>query len=98
LAQLTQAFEVIERELAGYSETLAQRPRIAVLSKADLPHVDALADDFQRWCGARAMRCIVISSHTKQGLDLLLSALAQEVTALPGASQPAADHFDPLGD
>jgi len=90
-------FETIETELANYGGELMDRPRVAVLSKADQPQVEALAEQFMRWCGQRKMRCVVISSVARRGLDTLLDALLQLV---PEGRQnrdakPAAT-FDPL--
>ena len=98
LSALCQAFETIERELERYNPELAQRPRLAVLSKADLPVIAEAADDFQAWCGQRKMACLILSSHSRQGLDALLDALLILVPRKEGAPNPAVDGFDPLAD
>lgn len=96
LAALCEAFETIERELERYSPELAQRPRIAVLSKADLPAVQECIADFERWCGRRKMLCLTISSHHQRGLDDLLDALIRLVPTVVDPEEPGAPGFDPL--
>ena len=98
VAALCQSFEAIENELERYSPELARRPRLAVLSKADLPAVAEAADDFSAWCGQRKMRCLILSSHRQEGLDALLDALLTLVPEKVGASSKTKADFDPLAD
>jgi GTP-binding protein len=98
LSALTQAFEAIERELKQYSEHLAKAPRLAVLSKVDQPLVAEQAEAFSAWCAARGMPCLVISSHSRVGLDSLLDALINLVPAKGGVMKPKSTEFDPLAD
>ncbi len=98
LEELCQAFEAIERELERYSPDLATRPRLAVLSKADLPVVAEAADDFVAWCQQRGINCIVLSSHRQDGLDALLDALVMLVPSKRAKVTKQVATFDPLAD
>ncbi|HIE21857.1 MAG TPA: GTPase ObgE [Acidimicrobiia bacterium] len=62
--------EILLQELAGYSPELAQRPRLILVNKADLPGVDALAEQL----GVSA-----VSALTGEGLDEALHAIADLV-------------------
>ncbi len=79
---------LLEREIAEYSATLAEKPRLAVLSKADLlppeEHAGAPAK-----LGVPDAR--VISAHTGEGVRDLLEALW---TMLPAEATAATDGHD----
>ena len=96
LEALCQAFETIEQELERYSPELAKRPRIAVLSKADLPAVSDCIVEFEQWCAQRSMPCLTISSHRQSGLDSLLDALVALTPRSSDPEEPVEPSFDPL--
>ena len=64
----------IDRELAGYSPTLAATPQVVLLTKTDLPHVadsvDAKVSALQ--AAVKHKRVLSISSHDGQNLAVLL--------------------------
>ncbi len=75
-----QACETIDRELAGYSRQLAEKPQILVLNKMDLPGTDRAAAKFKAAAGQREV--LLISAVTKKGVDQLVARLIQRLGAL----------------
>ena len=67
------AWRAIRAELAGYSPTLAEKPELVVLTKADLGlDTDAVAREFSEAVGRPVF---VISSASGQGLNRLVGAI-----------------------
>lgn len=74
---LLSQLEDIENELAAYSEALLNRPRLIVVSKADLP-VSVEAFEMMKLIAAkRGLQIFLVSSATAQGLEELKFALYQ---------------------
>ena len=72
--QVVRDFHLIERELSGYSEELAGKPRIVVLSKIDMLGPEEVAD-FQDDLSTRLGKEVLsISAVTGAGLEKLLGA------------------------
>ncbi len=84
--------DVIERELAQYTgtltEDLADRPRLVVLNKVDVPAGRELAELVRPELAARGLPVYLVSAATREGLKELTYALAEQVAAYR-ASQPA---------
>lgn len=76
--------EVVIRELELHSAELARKPRLTVLSKADLIAPEARAGTAERvgMPGAR-----LISAHTGEGVDELFEALWKQVTETEAAER-----------
>ncbi len=72
--------EVLERELSLHSATLAGKPRVLVLTKADLLPPEAHADAAAR-AGLPGAR--LISAHSGAGMRELLEALWTLIAAVP---------------
>ncbi|MEE1928397.1 GTPase ObgE [Streptomyces sp. TRM 70351] len=68
--------EVIERELDQYGRGLADRPRIVVLNKVDIPDGQELADMVRPDLEERGYRVFEVSALSRQGLKELSFALA----------------------
>ncbi|HKX75889.1 MAG TPA: GTPase ObgE [Acidimicrobiia bacterium] len=64
-------FEVLMGELSGYLPELAERPRLLVISKADLPEAEEAA--------RRLPEALLVSAATRSGLDRFLHATADLV-------------------
>jgi len=79
--------DVIERELDRYGG-LADRPRIVVLNKADVPDARELADMVRPDIESRGMPCLVVSAATHEGLRELAFEMARLVEARR-AAEPA---------
>jgi GTP-binding protein len=101
-------FDTIENELSEHDGRLARLPRIVALSKSDLvTPADAAAalDQWRERLGDRVLDLVLTSSATREGLDVLRSAIFKHVPAeveaphyLPGEDQrpvvPPADRPD----
>jgi GTPase len=68
--------ETVERELALHSHTLAEKPRITVLTKIDLLPPEARAHAADGMPGARA-----ISAHTGEGVTELIGEMWHQIAA-----------------
>jgi len=84
--------EVIETELAAYAEDLevgrvpiAERPRLVVLNKLDVPEARELAELVRPELEARGLRVFEISTVARQGLRELTFAMAELVEAARAA-------------
>jgi GTP-binding protein len=78
-------FDVIEAELAAYGK-LEDRPRMAVLNKADVPEARELADLVRPMLEERGLRVFTISAVTREGLRELSFAMAEMVAAARAAA------------
>jgi GTP-binding protein len=72
--------DAIERELAQYSTSLADRPRLLALNKVDVPAARELAELVRPELAARGRPVFEISAATREGLPDLSYALAAEVS------------------
>ena len=78
-------FEVIEAELEAYSalgdRPLADRPRVIVLNKVDVPEARELAELVRPEFEQRGLRVFEVSAATHEGLRRLGFAMAEMVAA-----------------
>jgi len=87
-------FEVIERELAAYDRELgdtplADRPRLVVLNKVDVPDARDLAELVRPEFEKRGLKVFEVSAASHEGLRELTFALAEMVKAYRAALPPA---------
>jgi GTPase len=84
--------DAIERELSQYAGSLAgnlaDRPRVVVLNKVDVPAARELADLVRPELAARGLPVFAVSAATREGLRELAFALADLVESYR-ASRPA---------
>jgi GTP-binding protein len=78
----SQAVDTIDRELALYSPTLAEKPQILVLTKKDALQDDDVLREAQREARERGRPLCVVSAVTGEGLAPLLRAAADVVARL----------------
>lgn len=81
-------FEAIEAELKAYGK-LEDRPRLAVLNKADVPDARDLADIVRPMLQERGLRVFSISAATHEGLKELTYAMGEMVAAAREAAPVA---------
>jgi GTPase len=85
-------FEVIEAELAAYSEltgtNLAARPRLVALNKIDVPDARDLADLVRDTLTERGLPVFEVSAATREGLRELGFAMAELVAEARAAAPP----------
>jgi GTP-binding protein len=79
--------DVLEAELRAYRTDLADRPRVVVLNKVDVPDARDLADLVRADLEARGLRVFAVSAATHEGLRELTFALGRLV-AEHRAAQP----------
>lgn len=78
----------IQRELALFSEGLAERPQIIALGKTDLPFVRERAEELRAYFEGLGHTFLTFSAITRDGLDPLVDAMGTLVanTPLPDAA------------
>ena len=76
-----QDYEVIQGEIAAYSETLAARAQVVAANKAELPGTEASLERLRRLCAARDLPFHAISAVTGLGLDALVRDLGARLGA-----------------
>lgn len=74
---------LIETELERYSEDLARRPRVAVLTKIDLAEAKERLPAVRETLERKGLSVFAISAATREGLEPLLDHLRQTVPQLP---------------
>ncbi len=75
--------ERVNRELAEYSEALAERPQLVAVNKVDLPEVQARLREVQESFGGRGIKPAFVSAAAQQGTDELVKKLAETLAAQP---------------
>ncbi len=79
-------FDLVNRELAAHSDTLARRPQIVVLSKTDLGTEEEIAA-ITRHFEERGVTPLTLSAQENTGLDPLVSAIDARLQALDAQDQ-----------
>jgi GTP-binding protein len=74
-------YRAIRKELKKYSEALAARPEIVVLSKADIPEVREAYPALKKRFGRAKIPLHLISAVTGDGMPALIVALWEIVKA-----------------
>ena len=77
-----QDFEQINRELAGFSAELAQRPQIVLGNKCDIATEEQVAD-FRAFVEAKGLTFLPVSAATRQGVDGLPALVYNRLQDLP---------------
>ena len=75
-------FNIINNELKQYSQKLASRKQIIVASKADIENPE-LYKELEEFAKKQNMKIFKISSATNEGIENLLSYVAEELKKLP---------------
>ncbi len=75
-------FAIINRELANFSEELAERPQIVAANKCDLASAEQIAE-FRAFVEGRGYALFEISAATTQGARELVDRVAAELDTLP---------------
>lgn len=89
-------YRVLLRELEAYSPELADKPRVLLLAKADLPDTAEHEEEIRALAEEAQAPFFVISSVTGQGLDPVKRALSDVVAAgRVGEAEPEAPSAPP---
>lgn len=78
-----EGIEALEQELIGYGDELAAKPRMLLLTKADLVQDPAPAERVRRFAAERGQDCPAVSAVTGQGLRELVHDLGRKLDSLP---------------
>lgn len=76
------SYRAINRELAGYSDRLAEKPQIVVLNKLDMPGAQKAADLFRS--AAKGQKIFLISAKTGNGIKDFKLKLAEMIAKIRG--------------
>src|SRR5246127_2931438 len=79
------AFEVVNGELAAFSESLTQKPMIVVATKLDATTDRTRLDALQAFCGARRLEFLSISAVAGEGVKELVRSIADALDKIPRA-------------
>ncbi|HCG34740.1 MAG TPA: GTPase CgtA [Clostridiales bacterium] len=74
---------IIERELARYDDTLSSRVKIIVANKSDLGVPEEIKEELEAYCQGKDLLLLYLSAATHQGVDALLTAIANLLQDLP---------------
>ena len=87
-------YKAINRELAGYSAELAERPQIVAANKADIADAADIAR-FTAFLQEQDIPCHLISAATQQGVKELLFAVSARLAELPPIRRFEAEELPP---
>jgi len=76
-------FESINRELASFSEELAAKEQIVVITKTDLPQTQQELPTIKAWFEDKKIKVFPISSATGEGVEALLDEIARRLWSAP---------------
>ena len=77
------AFEVIEGELAAFSENLTRKPRIVVATKLDATTERDKLEELREFCRKRGLEFHAISAATGEGVKALVRGIADALDRIP---------------
>ena len=89
-----QDFEQINRELAGFSAELAERPQIVLGNKCDIATEEQVAD-FRAFVEAKGLTFLPVSAATRQGVDGLPALVYNRLQDLPPVKVYAPEYKRP---
>jgi GTPase involved in cell partitioning and DNA repair len=75
-------FEIIEGELAAFSEKLAEKPMIVVATKLDATTERARLEKLREFCASRGLEFHAVSSASGEGIPQLVRAMADALDRL----------------
>ncbi len=79
-------FQKINKELANFSEELAQSPQIVAANKCDMASEEQIAA-LREYITGQGLKFFPISAATTQGTDALMDCVAAELEKLPPAKR-----------
>jgi GTP-binding protein len=79
-------FNAINRELANFSEELAEAPQIVAANKSDMASAEQI-ERFRKFTESQGLRFFEISAVTTKGTQELMKAVYEELSKLPPVKQ-----------
>ena len=93
------SFEVINGELAAFSEALMQKPMIVVATKLDATTDRARLDALRDFCAQQGLEFHAISAASGEGVKELVRSIADVLEKIPrAAGESSADETSSSGD
>ncbi|HVM75820.1 MAG TPA: GTPase ObgE [Candidatus Saccharimonadales bacterium] len=89
------AFEIIEGELAAFSEALVEKPMIVVATKLDATTDRAKLDELGEFCKKKGLEFHAISAAAGEGVKELVRGMADALDRIP---KEAIDEVDEVAD
>ena len=81
-AEMAEHYRLVRKELEGYSETLAGKGEVVVVSKVDRMSAEAL-EGLRAALAEEGLEAVVpVSSHSGAGLETLRSVLGERLEAM----------------
>ncbi|MGB9434037.1 MAG: GTPase ObgE [Candidatus Acidiferrum sp.] len=77
------AFEIIEGELAAFSESLTRKPRIVVATKLDATTDRTKLEELREFCHERGLEFHAISAPVGEGVKELVRGMADALDKIP---------------
>jgi GTP-binding protein len=77
------AFEIIQGELAAFSETLTQKPVIVVATKLDATTDRTKLEELRKFCRKQGLEFHAISAATGEGVKDMVRAMADALDKIP---------------
>ena len=76
-------FEMINSELASFSQELAEKRQVIVFNKIDLPQVRENMEQLLPWFAERNLKVFPVSAATGEGIPVLLDEIAKHLWGRP---------------
>ncbi len=77
------AFEIIEGELAAFSDAMLEKPMIVVATKLDATTDRTKLETLKKFCGGKGLEFHAISAPTGEGVKALVRAMADALDRIP---------------
>src|SRR5271165_1597252 len=77
------AFEIIEGELAAFSDTLVEKPEIVVATKLDATTDQTKSEELRAFCKKKGLEFHAISAATGEGVKELVRGMADALDKIP---------------
>jgi len=86
-----QAYEIIEGELAAFSDAMLEKPMIVVATKLDATTDRTKLHELKRFCAEKGLEFHAISAPTGDGVKELVRAMADALDKIPKEQFDAAE-------
>jgi GTP-binding protein len=92
------AFEIIEDELAAFSEALTQKPMIVVATKLDATTNHSKLEELRRFCAKKGLEFHSISAAVGEGVRELVRGMADALEKIPREEVGEEDELEEVKD
>ncbi len=92
------AFEIIEGELAAFSDSLIAKPMIVAATKLDATTDKSKLDELRAFCAEKDLEFHAISAPTGEGVKELVRGIADALDKIPKESPDIEEDTDDVED